>query len=107
MIGWLTVPAVAITACLALAVGAVEVKRTIDGRHKIEASGLAVGAPRYDLAVRLSVPPEQFHMHRLQKWGVMVGAQGHVVRLRNVPGEQLPAIARQPWVASLSPLAGS
>jgi hypothetical protein len=107
MMRWLRVPAVLITASLALGIGLIELKRSVDGRRKIAVAGLMADAPRHDLSIRLSVPPEQFHMHRLQRWGVMVGAQGQVVRLRNVPAQELPTIARQPWVAALSPLAGS
>ena len=107
MIGWLRIPAVVVTVGLAAGVGTIELKRSIDGGRKIASSGLSISAPRHDLAVLLSVAPEQFHMHRLQKWGVMVGAQGRVVRLRSVPGDQLATLARQSWVAGLSPLVGS
>ncbi len=107
MIAWFRVPAVVVTASLMVGIGATELKRSIDGRRKIESAGLSIGAPRHDLAVLLSVAPEQFHMHRLQKWGVMVGAQGRLVRLRNVPDDQLSTLASQPWVARLSPLANS
>lgn len=104
---WLRSRPVVVTACCLVYVAATEIAHSVEGRGKLASSGLAVDVSRQDLAVRLNVQPETFHMTRLQRWGTMVGAEGRVVRLRAVPARDLALIARQPWVAALSPLPGS
>lgn len=100
----LRAPAFWITAAIAVAVLGHGVVQALDGRAKRSAAGLAAATGPENIAVTLTVAPEQFHMSRLQQWGTMTGAEGRTVRLRNVSPANIDALASRSWVASIQRL---
>jgi hypothetical protein len=90
-----------ITLVLLLALTANAAWQQYAGAAKLAASGLSPPKAIENVIVDLNVPPEQFHMSRLQMLGTMVGAQGHSVSLRGVSPDHLKTIATRSWVAAV------
>jgi hypothetical protein len=90
-----------ITVVLAIGLAADAAWQQYAGAAKLAASGLAPPKPVENVIVDLNVPPEQFHMIRLQMLGTMVGAQDHSVSLRGVSPDHLKTIATRSWVAAV------
>jgi hypothetical protein len=90
-----------ITIVLVLAVAVNAAWQLHTGNAKLAAAGLAPPRAAENVIVDLNVPPEQFHMTRLQMLGTMVGAQGHSVSLRGVSSDHLKTIATRSWVAAV------
>jgi hypothetical protein len=62
------------------------------------------GRPRVNVLVTLSFPPERFHVQVFQGFGRVSGTQDNSIEVRNVPREQLTAVARPYWVRRVEPL---
>ncbi|GGH24183.1 hypothetical protein GCM10007036_30400 [Alsobacter metallidurans] len=104
MNGILRAPAFWITAAIAVMVLGDGVIQRFDGEAKRRAAGLTETTGPENVAVTLTVAPEQFHMSRLQQWGTMTGAEGRTVRLRNVSPANIDALASRSWVAGIQRL---
>lgn len=101
MIQWLRHPSIAMTLAVGLGVLAHAALARTGAARKLSDAGLEGGNASRNITVTLSVPPEQFHMSRLQQWGTMTGASGRTVNLRNVSPAALAQVARYMWVASV------
>lgn len=57
---------------------------------------------KYAIIASLGFEPESFHMTRLQATGRLMRVDNTDVYLRDVPTEDLLALANKPWISSIS-----
>src|SRR5262245_4445299 len=81
----------------------VQIWLTLAAPSKI-AGGLATGAERVNILVRLPFPPERFHVQHFQAFGRVSGTQENAVEVRGVKRADLMAVARPYWVRRVEPL---
>ena len=70
------------------------------------ARALSKDAGEIHLKVELRVDPEQIHFLVFQEHGRMVGVEGRVISMRNVPLDKVGGVVRPYWIADVVPWDG-
>ena len=101
--GWIAWPPIAASVVLATLLVAAEVGAVWKGQRTLAAAGLSELLPgtQYAIKANLTVPPEPFHMRKLQSLGRIRNVDGQRISLSAVSDENLRALSRAFWIANV------
>lgn len=80
-------------------VAVVEGGASIDGKQKLAASGVDTAAASVSVLLEMRMPPEQYHMTRLQAAGRLARVDGRRVYMSAIQPQALQALLRERWIA--------
>ena len=92
-------PSLWFTLIVVVSVAMVEGGATIDGRQKLAASGLDTEASSVAVKLEMRMPPEQYHMTRLQAAGRLARVDDTHVYMSAIKPQALETLLRERWIA--------
>jgi hypothetical protein len=92
-------PSFLFTLVVVVFVAIVEGGASIDGRQKLAASGVDTEAPSVSVMLEMRMPPEQYHMTRLQAAGRLARVDHTHVYMSAIQPQTLRALLRERWIA--------
>jgi hypothetical protein len=91
-------PSVWFTLLVLAGVASVEVTASIQGHRKLLASGIEARPGLVGAVLVMRMPPEQYHMSRLQAAGRLAGVEDRKIYFSGITLSELGSLLRERWV---------
>ena len=91
-------PSVWFTLLVLAGVASVEVTASIQGHRKLLASGIEAQPGPVSAVLVMRMPPEQYHMSRLQAAGRLAGVEDRKIYFSGITLSELGSLLRERWV---------